>query len=336
MLNRGQRVFLAGRSMTLRLEGSGPPDCATLELSPPSVALKRHGVFFVLESICDDYSKVTVVARPTARDDRVFPAGTRLHLTLEGWEAHERVMVPGVRADGQGRCPLVVVESSMEGLLIYRAEETPTALSGLSGEAWSEARHLAEASGRLKGREASVLIDDSASMMTNHRGGSVRAVMDVLSGIVYALTPSQKLKGVRVGNPGTMITEYNADELGAAVDRAMAARPASSGFRCLDGGGGGAETLFVLTDTVPADLLWRVETGWRLDSLHLVVLGDPDVASMLTMDCKVPLTCISVGRGDQTLGERFFSDREELFELVRMLARGWLEESAISEEGRGP
>jgi hypothetical protein len=322
VLNAGDRAQLSSEPVTLKLDVEGAAQAGDLDLSPSSPAARPRRGMIVLPKVS---GRIVVFARPQGADGAAFPSPTRLHLSVEDGLGANRVLVQAVDAAGLSRCDLLVIEPCEQGLVVYREQQLPDEpLSELATAARVQARRAlgARQLGGADARQVSLLVDGSASMWPRVEDGTVRAIVEVLVGIVQVLSPGKRFTSVAVGHQRRKEDRFAGAgpvQIGEAIEAAMTERASSTGFRSARSAppAVAGELLYVLTDEVPVDLddLRRGRDAPGAGA-HVIVMAPGSVADVVRPQLPASSTFVEVAGGDMGCAGRLLSDRASLGQLV--------------------
>jgi len=256
-----------------------------------------------------------------------FPAGSVFTVTvsIDGDPQSHRAVLNDADLSGGGAQALLRFTPRESSIHISTDYGGDTPLEGLAAAAHASVRRVlgVERVDDLSALNLGIVVDSSASMLSRTADGSVRAIVDVLTGVSRVISPR---RSVHVGLVGAEITWLDAesDDRAARVVALQEASPLTLGFRSarseLIGLHPDQNTMiFVVTDAVPADIdALAAHEEVEGEGRHVVVLGDGEHREV----AGIPITTLPELRAEEGVAGRLEIDGPALDRIVRALLRG--------------
>ncbi|MEV4633542.1 hypothetical protein AB0J79_09905 [Rhodococcus coprophilus] len=231
----------------------------TADGEPAPGALYPRPGFMVLPHVGGE---IVIVARPHA-EGTAFPQGTVLQATLGVDSSRtadpDRAELTPLDVSGLHHVELATVTPAGERLAVAaRKTAVDVPLTELGARARSAARGVLGVDRLPVNRrvDVEVDIDTTMSMLPLIDDGSVREVVDLLTGVASVIGNREELRVTMIGRSATPLPAHALREVAGQVQNALNSAGLGVGFRSasVDRSGYTTPTLvFTVTDAVPAD-----------------------------------------------------------------------------------
>lgn len=334
MLQGTARTMLPRRPVTVNAQVQ--PPSAGLRVVARGVDGRNPGVLapqpgtVVLPAVQSD----TVIGVEPAGDERVFPPGTTVLLSLTASHGRgsekEVVVLDPIDVSGLSHRDLVRLVVHGDELMVTAANATvETAVGELSSEARRATRAVLGVDRVDPSSAANVVIglDRSASMAGALADGSVVAAVEVLVGVALVVADGRKIVTCLVGDGVTWLPPCQPADVASIAVAAMERQglELGSGLSAplLRGFAPTQNTIvYLITDGVPGDVA-AVAAAGQVDGevRHLVVLAPADTMQLRGGASGLPVSVLEPAAGGRT-GEVLLSSPPVLASLVRSLLVG--------------